>query len=58
MDEISDLSSGGKGLQRSKFVRPLGEDVRVFLADEACAWDSPFGEGSDQQNPGLKFLGM
>ena len=21
-------------LQRSKFIRPLGEDVRVFLADE------------------------
>eukprot|EP00438_Fugacium_kawagutii_P023439 Skav223488 [mRNA] locus=scaffold643:103153:113955:+ [translate_table: standard] len=26
-----------RGLQRSKFVRPLGDDVRVFLADEAAS---------------------
>lgn len=42
------------GLQRSKFVRPLGEDVRVFLADEAFAkafaWDSPLFLGWEVVN--------
>jgi len=33
-------------LQRSKFVRPLGEDVRVFLADEAFGWPSCWAESS------------
>lgn len=33
-------------LQRSKFVRPLGHDVRVFLADEAFGWPSCWAESS------------